>query len=103
MCVKRLYMIECRLCCPPNNIMHLLNDLYVCDGGDWIREMYVDFVHLWWSYLANSSFSSCSDTNWPRLATNSVEHGAFAARGGFGGCEPPVDPPGLAKAGLGKK
>lgn len=63
----------------------------------------VDFVYLLWTYLANSSFSSCSDTNWPRLATNSVEHGAFAARGGFGGCEPPVDPPGLAKAGLGKK
>lgn len=55
------------------------------------------------NYLANSSFSSCSDTNCPKLATNSVEHGAFAARGGFGGCEPPVDPPGLAKAGLGKK
>lgn len=26
-------------------------------------------------YLPNKSFSSCSDTNWPRLATNSVEHG----------------------------
>lgn len=48
------------------------------------------------NYLANSSLSSCSDTNCPKLATNSVEHGAFAARGGLGGCEPPVDPPGLA-------
>lgn len=56
------------------------------------------------SYLAKISFSSCSDTNWPRLATKSVEQGALAANGGLGGCEPPADDPtGLARAGLGKK
>lgn len=56
------------------------------------------------SYLAKISFSSCSDTNWPRLATNSVEQGALAASGGLGGwcCEPP-EPTGLARVGLGKK
>lgn len=57
------------------------------------------------SHLAKISFSSCSDTNWPRFATNSVEQGALAANGGLGGgCEPPADDPtGLARAGLGKK
>lgn len=53
-------------------------------------------------YLAKISLSSCSDTNCPKLATNRVEHGAFAANGGFGCCAP-VEPTGLAKAGLGKK
>lgn len=53
-------------------------------------------------YLAKISLSSCSDTNCPKLATKSVEHGAFAANGGFGCCAP-VEPTGLAKAGLGKK
>lgn len=37
------------------------------------------------THLANISLSSCSDTNWPRLATNSVEQGALAASGGLGG------------------
>lgn len=60
------------------------------------------------SHLAKISFSSCSETNWPRLATNRVEQGALAASGGLGGCGccwlPPVDDPtGLARAGLGKK
>lgn len=55
------------------------------------------------TYLAKSSLSSCSETNCPRLATNSVEQGAFAARGGFGGWEPPLEPTGLARAGLGRK
>lgn len=56
------------------------------------------------SYLAKISFSSCSETNWPKLATKSVEHGALAAIGGLGGCwEPPFEPTGLANAGLGKK
>lgn len=54
------------------------------------------------NYLAKISLSSCSDTNWPKLATKRVEHGAFAANGGFGCCAP-VEPTGLAKAGLGKK
>lgn len=54
------------------------------------------------NYLAKISLSSCSETNCPRLATNRVEHGAFAANGGFGCCAP-VEPTGLAKAGLGKK
>lgn len=55
------------------------------------------------THLANISLSSCSDTNWPRLATNRVEQGALAARGGFGAGLPPVLPTGLASAGLGKK
>lgn len=54
------------------------------------------------NYLAKISLSSCSETNCPKFATNSVEQGAFAASGGFGCCAP-VDPTGLAKAGLGKK
>jgi hypothetical protein len=33
------------------------------------------------SYLANISFSSCSDTNCPKFATNSVEHEALAEIG----------------------
>lgn len=54
-------------------------------------------------YLAKISLSSCSETNWPRLATNNVEHGALAASGGFGCCDVPFELTGLAKAGEGKK
>lgn len=54
-------------------------------------------------YLAKISLSSCSDTNWPKLATNNVEHGAFAANGGFGCCDVPLELTGLARAGEGKK
>lgn len=54
-------------------------------------------------YLAKISFNSCSETNCPKLATNNVEHGALAAKGGFGCCDVPLEPTGLAKAGLGKK
>ena len=45
-------------------------------------------------YLPNRSFSSCSDTNCPRLATNSVEHGGVEQFGDV------AEPTGLAKAGL---
>lgn len=55
------------------------------------------------NYLAKISFNSCSETNCPKLATNKVEHGALAAKGGFGCCDVPVEPTGLANAGLGKK
>lgn len=48
------------------------------------------------SHLAKISLSSCSDTNCPKLATNKVEHGAFAANGGFGCCDAPLEPTGLA-------
>ena len=61
------------------------------------------FFKLTVTHLANISLSSCSDTNCPRLATNNVEHGALAASGGLGGWVPPVEPTGLANAGLGKK
>lgn len=71
-----------------------MNEWYWIEGG-WIAWNVVN-------YLAKISLSSCSDTNCPKLATNSVEHGAFAASGGFGCCAP-VEPTGLAKAGLGKK
>lgn len=47
-------------------------------------------------YLLKISFSSCSDTNCPRLATKSVE------QGGFGGCDA-AEPTGDAKPGDGKK
>lgn len=54
--------------------------------------------------LEKTSLSSCSDTNCPKLATNSVEQGAFAANGGFDGCAGLFEEPtGLAKAGLDKK
>ncbi|KAL3278318.1 hypothetical protein HHI36_013649, partial [Cryptolaemus montrouzieri] len=52
------------------------------------------------TYLAKISFSSCSDTNWPKLATKSVEQGGLLT---------PIpgwddeDPTGEAKAGLGRK
>lgn len=56
------------------------------------------------TYLEKTSLSSCSDTNCPKLATNSVEQGAFAANGGFDGCAGLFEEPtGLAKAGLDKK
>lgn len=55
------------------------------------------------THLANISFSSCSDTNCPRLATNNVEQGALAEIGWLGGWVAPVEPTGLANAGLGKK
>jgi len=55
------------------------------------------------TYLANISFSSCSDTNWPKFATNNVEHGALADIGWLGGWVVPVEPTGLANAGLAKK
>lgn len=35
------------------------------------------------TYLEKTSLSSCSETNCPRLATNNVEQGAFAANGGL--------------------
>jgi len=55
-------------------------------------------------YLENTSLSSCSDTNCPKLATNSVEHGALAAICGLAGCVALlVEPAGLANAGLDKK
>lgn len=31
------------------------------------------------AHLPKRSLSSCSETNWPRLATNSVEQGGVAA------------------------
>lgn len=46
------------------------------------------------------SLSSCSDTNWPRLATNRVEHGALLTA--MFGCDE-GDPTGDANAGDGKK
>lgn len=50
--------------------------------------------------LPKISFSSCSETNWPRFATKSVEHGGLFTP--IPGCED-EDPTGDAKAGLGKK
>jgi hypothetical protein len=50
--------------------------------------------------LANISFNSCSDTNWPRFATKSVEQGGLLTP--KPGCEDD-DPTGEAKAGLGRK
>lgn len=47
------------------------------------------------TYLANISFSSCSETNCPKLATNNVEHGALAEIGWLGGWVAPVEPTGL--------
>lgn len=53
------------------------------------------------TYLLNISFNSCSETNWPRLATNKVEHGAALML--TVGCDGGVDPTGDANAGDGKK
>lgn len=50
--------------------------------------------------LPKTSFNSCSDTNWPKLATNNVEQGGLFTPNP--GCEE-EDPTGEAKAGLGKK
>ena len=50
--------------------------------------------------LANISFNSCSDTNWPKFATKSVEQGGLLTP--KPGCEDD-DPTGEAKAGLGRK
>ena len=36
------------------------------------------------TYLLNKSFSSCSDANWPRFATNRVEQGVLVAAGNPG-------------------
>lgn len=60
------------------------------------------------SYLPKISLSSCSETNWPRLATKSVEHGPLAP---LLHCAGPllapgwehVDPTGEARAGEGRK
>lgn len=55
------------------------------------------------THLAKISFNSCSDTNWPKFATKSVEHGALADIGWLGGWVVPViEPTGLANAGLAK-
>lgn len=53
------------------------------------------------TYLLNISFNSCSETNWPRLATNNVEHGAALML--TVGCDCGVDPTGDPNAGDGKK
>ncbi len=53
------------------------------------------------TYLLNISFNSCSETNWPRFATNNVEHGAALML--TVGCDGGVDPTGDANAGDGKK
>lgn len=45
------------------------------------------------------SLISCSDTNWPRLATNRVEHGLIP----FIPCEGGDDPTGEGRAGEGRK
>lgn len=60
------------------------------------------------SYLPKISLSSCSETNWPRLATKSVEHGPLEP---LLHCAGPllapgwehVDPTGEARAGEGRK
>lgn len=49
--------------------------------------------------LLKISLSSCSDTNWPKLATKSVEHGAAEGTGGIGAPTPAGDP----NAGAGSK
>lgn len=51
------------------------------------------------SDLLKMSFSSCSDTNWPRFATKRVEHCALPA---MFGCDE-GDPTGDASAGDGRK
>lgn len=52
------------------------------------------------SNLLNMSFSSCSDTNWPRFATKRVEHCALLTA--MFGCDE-GDPTGDASAGDGRK
>lgn len=52
------------------------------------------------SDLLKMSFSSCSDTNWPRFATKRVEHCALLTA--MFGCDE-GDPTGDASAGDGKK
>ena len=47
-------------------------------------------------YLPKSSLSSCSETNWPRLATNRVEQGALAPPPMAEGVEAPAPAPGAA-------
>lgn len=52
------------------------------------------------TYLLNISFSSCSETNWPKLATKSVEQGGLLTpKPGWEDDEPTGD----ARAGLGRK
>lgn len=60
-------------------------------------------MKLYLTHLANISFSSCSDTNCPKLATNNVEHGALAEIGWLGGWVAPVEPTGLANAEIVKR
>lgn len=43
----------------------------------------MQIIETFYIYLENTSFNSCSDTNCPRLATKSVEQGAFVANDGF--------------------
>jgi hypothetical protein len=52
------------------------------------------------THLLKTSLSSCSDTNWPRLATNRVEQGALFNP--TPGCDED-EPTGEASAGDGKK
>ena len=56
---------------------------------------YTDHTHL-----PNNSFSSCSEQNAPRLATNSVEHGPLVAQG-RPAVASVVAPTGLPSTGLG--
>lgn len=51
-------------------------------------------------HLPNISFNSCSETNWPRFATNNVEQGGLLTP--IPGCDDD-DPTGEASAGLGRK
>lgn len=60
-----------------------------------------DLRPIWVQYLANISLSSCSDTNWPRLATNSVEHGPVLTP--IPCWEEGDEPTGEARAGDGRK
>lgn len=59
-------------------------------------------VKCWWMFatdLLNISLSSCSETNWPRLATKRVEQGAAEGTGGMGGPTPAGEP----RAGAGSR
>lgn len=63
--------------------------------------MYENNIRNIQKYLANISFSSCSETNCPRLATNRVEHGAALTP--IPGWEEGDEPTGEASAGDGRK
>ena len=56
--------------------------------------------NIFLTYLLNISLSSCSETNWPKLATNKVEQGALLTA--IFGCDD-EEPTGDANAGDGKK